>query len=94
MNTFYCSTEERHYKAINIHSHKHKDDSMTMGAWNPGGLMGSKSVLLCNSYNKKQKWRAPEALVQEVHVLLKNNKVDKKNNKIWEAKLDAFKRDA
>ena len=44
MNTFYYSTEERHYIAINIHSHKHKDDSMTMEAWNPGGLMGSKSV--------------------------------------------------
>ena len=160
MKIFYYSTEERHYIAINIHSHKHKNDSVTMGAWNPGGLLGSKSVntlrprqngrhfaddlLKCiflnenlcnsiqislkfvpkgpnnnitalvqtmawcrpgnkplsgpmvvrlpthicvtrpqwvklrNSYYKKRKWRAPEALVQGGHVLLKNNKVDKK----------------
>ena len=57
---------------------------MTMGVWNTGGLMGSKFVKLRNSYYKKRKWSAPEALVQEGHALLQNNTVDK-NNKIWVA---------
>ena len=45
MNTFYYSTKEKHHIAIfDIYSHKYKNDSMTMESWNPGGLMGSKSV--------------------------------------------------
>ena len=51
--------------------------------------MGSKYVQPCKSYYKKRKWRAPEAQVQNGHVLLLNKKVEK-NNKICLNKLDIY----
>ena len=54
---------------------------MTVWQWEHETLVGLWAPNLFNYVihtTKKQKWRAPEALVQEGHVLLKNNKVDKK----------------
>ena len=59
MYSFYNSTEERCYKAIIIHSNKHKNDNMTMGAWNPGGKSVAHHRHMCRkgkSYWGTAKW--------------------------------------